>query len=245
LPVASFEGEHYVFMATAAGVVKKTELTDFSRPRASGIIALDLDEGDSLVQALLTNGSQDVMLFADNGKAIRFNEGDVRAMGRTARGVRGITLAKDAKVVSLQLVQDNKVLLTATANGYGKCTELDEYSTIGRGGQGVISIKTSDRNGQVVASVMVDASQEVVLISDKGTLVRTRVSEISVLSRNTQGVKLINLTKDELLAGVAVVDTPEVVEEEAEDDVIVDGVISDTVETQDVAITPETDIKPE
>jgi DNA gyrase subunit A len=136
-------------------------------------------------------------------------------------------------------------LLTATANGYGKCTELDEYSTIGRGGQGVISIKTSDRNGQVVAAVMVDASQEVVLISDKGTLVRTRVSEISVLSRNTQGVKLINLTKDELLAGVAVVDTPEEVIEEAEDNVIVDGVISDTVETQDVAITPETDVKPE
>jgi DNA gyrase subunit A len=218
LPVASFEGEHYVFMATSAGVVKKTELVDFSRPRTAGIIALDLDEGDSLVQALLTNGEQDVMLFADNGKAIRFHEGNVRAMGRTARGVRGMTLAEGSKVVSLQLVQDNKVLLTATANGYGKCTELDEYSTIGRGGQGVISIKTSDRNGQVVAAVMVDATQEVVLISDKGTLVRTRVSEISVLSRNTQGVKLINLTKDELLAGVAVVDAEEEVAE-VEDDV--------------------------
>jgi DNA gyrase subunit A len=193
-----------------------------------------LDEGDSLVQALLTNGEQDVMLFADNGKAIRFHEGNVRAMGRTARGVRGMTLAEGSKVVSLQLVQDNKVLLTATANGYGKCTELDEYSTIGRGGQGVISIKTSDRNGQVVAAVMVDATQEVVLISDKGTLVRTRVSEISVLGRNTQGVKLINLTKDELLAGVAVVDAEEEVAE-----------VKDVAVVTDVASTVEVENKPE
>jgi DNA gyrase subunit A len=216
-------------------------LVDFSRPRTAGIIALDLDEGDSLVQALLTNGDQDVMLFADNGKAIRFHEGNVRAMGRTARGVRGMTLSDGSKVVSLQLVQDNKVLLTATANGYGKCTELDEYSTIGRGGQGVISIKTSDRNGQVVAAVMVDATQEVVLISDKGTLVRTRVSEISVLSRNTQGVKLINLTKDELLAGVAVVDAVEEVVD-AEDETMLDTAVLDLTEA---APAIESESKPE
>ena len=235
LPVASFEGEHYVFMATSAGVVKKTELVDFSRPRTAGIIALDLDEGDSLVQALLTNGEQDVMLFADNGKAIRFNEGDVRAMGRTARGVRGMTLAEGSKVVSLQLVQEGLMLLTATANGYGKCTQPEEYSTIGRGGQGVISIKTSDRNGQVVAAVMVESTHEVVLISDKGTLVRTRVSEMPVLSRNTQGVKLINLTKDELLAGVAVVDAEEEVAE-SEDDV---AVVTDVASTVEVENKPE------
>lgn len=206
LPVQSFEAGYYVFMATSAGVVKKTELMDFSRPRANGIIALGLDEGDSLVQAALTNGQQDVMLLADNGKAIRFKESDVRAMGRGARGVRGITLLDSAKIISLQLVQEGMTLLTATANGYGKRTELEEYSTIGRGGQGVISIKTSDRNGQVVASVMVKPEDEIILITDKGTLVRTRVSEVSVLSRNTQGVKLINLSDNELLASVAVVD---------------------------------------
>lgn len=209
LPVQTFEAGYYVFMATSAGVVKKTELMDFSRPRTSGIIALGLDDGDSLVQAVLTNGQQDVMLLADNGKAIRFKESDVRAMGRGARGVRGITLLNDARVISLQLIQPEMTLLTATANGYGKRTELEEYSTIGRGGQGVISIKTDGRNGQVVASVMVKAEDEIILISDKGTLVRTRVSEVSVLSRNTQGVKLINLSKGEFLASVAVVDAEE------------------------------------
>jgi DNA gyrase subunit A len=244
LPVASFEGEHYVFMATAAGVVKKTELVDFSRPRTAGIIALGLDDGDSLVQAVLTNGNQDVMLLADNGKAIRFHEGDVRAMGRGARGVRGMTLSGDSKVVSLQLVQEGLMLLTATANGYGKCTLPEEYSTIGRGGQGVISIKTSDRNGQVVAAVMVDSTHEVVLISDKGTLVRTRVSEMPVLSRNTQGVKLINLTKDELLVGVAVVDAEEEVAEQ-DDESVVDAVASDAPDTTEVATVADEDGKAE
>jgi len=203
--------------------VKKTKLEDFSRPRTAGIIALDLDEGDALVQAVLTNGKNDVMLFADNGKAIRFSEDDVRAMGRTARGVRGMTLLDGAKVVSLQLVQEGLMLLTATANGYGKCTLPDEYSTIGRGGQGVISIKTSDRNGQVVAAVMVTKAHEVVLISDKGTLVRTRVSEMPVLSRNTQGVRLMNLSDSELLVGVAVVDAADEVDE-LEDEAAVNNV---------------------
>ena len=175
-----------------------------------------MDDGDALVQAVLTTGDNDVMLLADNGKAIRFHEGDVRAMGRGARGVRGMTLLGDAKVISLQLIQPELMLLTATANGYGKCTELDEYSTIGRGGQGVISIKTSDRNGQVVSAVMVNREHELVLITDKGTLVRTRVSEIPVLSRNTQGVKLINLSDTENLVSVAVLDAEP--EEELIDD---------------------------
>lgn len=217
LPVKDFSGDHYVFMATQQGVVKKTPLVDFSRPRTAGIIALGLDDGDALVQAALTNGEQDVMLLADNGKAIRFHEGDVRAMGRGARGVRGMTLLDGAQVISLQLVQADHLLLTASANGYGKCTSPEEYSTIGRGGQGVISIKTSDRNGQVVAAVMVTPEHEVMLISDKGTLVRTRVSEIPVLSRNTQGVRLINLIEGEQLAGVALVDAEPEASEEDED----------------------------
>jgi DNA gyrase subunit A len=229
LPISSFEVGQYVFMATTAGVVKKTELMDFSRPRSAGIIALGLDEGDALVQAVLTTGNNDVMLLADNGKAIRFHEGDVRAMGRGARGVRGMTLLGGAKVISLQLVQEGLMLLTATANGYGKCTELDEYSTIGRGGQGVISIKTSDRNGQVVAAVMVNAEHELVLITDKGTLVRTRVSEIPVLSRNTQGVKLINLSDTENLVSVAVLDA------EPEDEIV--------EETGDVSVADASEVE--
>lgn len=245
LPVSAFEAGQYVFMATSAGVVKKTELMDFSRPRASGIIALGLDDGDALVQAVLTTGDNDVMLLADNGKAIRFHEGDVRAMGRGARGVRGMTLLGDAKVISLQLVQPELMLLTATANGYGKCTELDEYSTIGRGGQGVISIKTSDRNGQVVSAVMVNREHELVLITDKGTLVRTRVSEIPVLSRNTQGVKLINLSDTENLVSVAVLDAEpeEALVDETEE--LSDGisVVSESEAAIDAPSETETDNK--
>lgn len=245
LPVSAFEAGQYVFMATSAGVVKKTELMDFSRPRASGIIALGLDEGDALVQAVLTTGDNDVMLLADNGKAIRFHEGDVRAMGRGARGVRGMTLLGEAKVISLQLIQPELMLLTATANGYGKCTELEEYSTIGRGGQGVISIKTSDRNGQVVSAVMVNREHELVLITDKGTLVRTRVSEIPVLSRNTQGVKLINLSDAENLVSVAVLDAEpeEALVDETEDMSEDMAVVSESAAATDAPSETETDSK--
>ncbi len=205
LPVSEFDEQHSVFMATKHAIVKRVKLIDFSRPRANGIIALDLLDGDELVGTALTNGEQDVMLFADGGKAIRFNENDVRVMGRQARGVRGMKLAEGQSVMSMQIAQANTLILTATEHGFGKCTPVEDYSTINRGGQGVISIKTSERNGKVVSAVAVTTDQEVVLITNKGTLVRTRVAEISVVGRNTQGVKLINVGKDEWVVGIAVV----------------------------------------
>lgn len=208
LPVDEFD-ERVVFMATRNSVVKRVALKDFSRPRVNGIIAVDLLDDDQLVGTALTDGAQEVMLFTDVGKAIRFKEGDVRVMGRTARGVRGMKLAGDAKVISMQIAKPDALILTATENGFGKCTPASDYSTINRGGQGVISIKTTDRNGNVVSAVSVSPEQEVVLITNKATLVRTRVSEISVVGRNTQGVKLINVGKGEQVVGVAVVDINE------------------------------------
>lgn len=208
LPVGDFD-DRVVFMATRNSVVKRVALKDFSRPRANGIIAVDLLDDDELVGTALTDGEQEVMLFTDVGKAIRFKESDVRVMGRTARGVRGMKLVNDAKVISMQIAKENALILTATEHGFGKCTPVDDYSTINRGGQGVISIKTTDRNGPVVSSVSVTTDQEIVLITNKATLVRTRVSEISVVGRNTQGVKLINVGKGEQVVGLAVVDIEE------------------------------------
>ncbi len=198
LPVTEFDEDHFVFMATRGGTVKKTPLADFSRPRSSGIIAIDLRGGDELVGAVLTDGERDVMLVADDGKSIRFAESDVRAMGRTAAGVRGIRLPEDGSVISLDVVRD-ELLLTATENGYGKCTRVEEHTLQGRGGQGLIAIQASERNGRVVAATPVSADDDVMLISNAGTLVRTAVADISVLSRNTQGVRLIRLGKDEKL----------------------------------------------
>ncbi len=186
--------------------MKRVALADFSRPRANGIIAVDLLDDDELVGTAITDGEQDIMLFSNIGKAIRFDENDVRVMGRQARGVRGMKLKDDMSIISMQVARQDTLILTATEHGYGKCTPVDDYSTINRGGQGVISIKTSDRNGNVVSSVAVTPEQEVVLITNKGTLVRTRVSEISVVGRNTQGVKLINVGKGEVVVGLAVVD---------------------------------------
>jgi DNA gyrase subunit A len=237
LPVSEFDNEHFVFMATKHAVVKRVALSDFSRPRANGIIALDLLDGDELVGTALTNGDQDVMLFANGGKAIRFKESDARVMGRTARGVRGMKLAEGQQVISMQIAMPGTLILTATEHGYGKCTPVEDYSTINRGGSGVISIKTSERNGQVVSAVTVTPDQEVVLITNKATLVRTRVTEISVVGRNTQGVKLINVGKDEAVVGLAVVnvseddelfDTDEVLEQKP--DVLTDGEIDSDVE---------------
>lgn len=201
LPVREYDEDRYIFMATRQGVVKKTPLADFSRPRASGIIALGLDEGDQLIGAALTSGDSDVMLIASGGRAIRFNEGDVRPMGRTARGVRGIRLPQGERMTSLIIV-DKGQILTVTENGYGKRTDAAEYSVQGRGGQGVISIRTSERNGEVVGAVLVDDSDEIMLISNAGTLVRTAVEQIPVLGRNTQGVRLIRLAEDEHLVGL-------------------------------------------
>jgi DNA gyrase subunit A len=201
LPVREFTEDYYVFMATAMGTVKKTSLNGFSRQRANGIIGIDLREGDYLIDVAITDGSKDIMLFSDAGKVIRFKETDVRAMGRTACGVRGIKLPADKRVISLIIASDSPVL-TATESGYGKRTMVDDYPVYGRGGQGVIAIQVTDRNGPVVGAVPADDNDEVMLISGGGTLVRTRVNEISVMGRNTQGVRLIKLGKGENLVGL-------------------------------------------
>jgi len=202
LPVQEYAENLYVFMATALGVVKKVSLADFSRPRSSGIIALELSPEDRLIGVDLTDGSNELLLFTDAGKVIRFAETDVRGMGRTARGVRGVKLQKDQKVVSLVVVRSQGEILTATAHGYGKRTAIDEYRMTGRGGQGVIAIQVNERNGHVVGATQVHTGDEVVLISNQGTLVRIAVDEISLVGRNTQGVRLINLTNDETLVGL-------------------------------------------
>ncbi|HRA36334.1 MAG TPA: DNA gyrase subunit A [Pseudomonadota bacterium] len=201
LPVKEYSDDRYVFFATRQGVVKKTPLSDFSRPRSVGIWAIELDEGDRLVDVALTDGSRDVLLFASNGKAVRFAEAEVRAMGRTARGVRGITLTEEAKVVTM-LVAGEGDILTATERGYGKRTPLDEYPRKGRGTQGVIAIQTSDRNGALVGATQVGEEHEIMLISNQGTLVRTRAAEVARVGRNTQGVTLIRLPAEEALVGV-------------------------------------------
>lgn len=204
LPVKEYRNDQYVFMATLKGTVKKVALSQFSNPRASGIIALELNEGDRLVGVGLTDGSNEVMLFSDTGKAIRFHEDDVRPMGRTARGVRGIQLKSYQNMIALIIIdpKQDATILTATENGYGKRTVLDEYRITGRGAQGVISIQVNERNGKVIAAQKVFAEDEIILITNTGTLVRTRVDEISVIGRNTQGVKLIRLDEQEKLVGV-------------------------------------------
>ena len=207
LPVRDFNQGGYVFMATSDGTVKKTELTEFTRPRSTGIKAIELDDGNQLVGVGLTSGKCDILMFSDAGKAVRFNEEDVRPMGRAARGVRGIELKDGQKVVSLIIVNesgagDGVAVLTATQNGYGKRTPLSEYPAHRRGGQGVISIQVTERNGTVVSACTVDEGDEAMLITDGGTLIRTRVKEISVISRNTQGVRLIEMSEGEKLAGL-------------------------------------------
>ena len=196
------EASSYIFMATANGTVKKTAMEHFARPRSTGLIALSLDETDALVGVAQTTGNDDIMLVSSSGKTIRFNEGDVRAMGRTAAGVRGIRLSEEAKVVSLIVPQQGAAVLMACENGYGKRTMIDDFPVYGRGGQGVIGIQVSERNGPVVGATQVDETDEIILITDQGTLVRTRVSEVSCQGRNTQGVTLIRLTNDEHLVGV-------------------------------------------
>ncbi len=201
LPIREYEEGQFIFFATANGTVKKTPLVDYSRPRANGIRAIDLRDGDQLVGVDITDGERDVMLFTSAGKTIRFSESNVRAMGRAAGGVRGVKLSGDAKVISLIIPREGCVL-TATENGYGKRTAVDQYPSHGRGGQGVISIQGSERNGAVVGAVLVADDDQIMLISDGGTLVRTRVSEVSVLGRNTQGVRLIKLANGEKLVGI-------------------------------------------
>jgi DNA gyrase subunit A len=203
LPVKSFDEDRFVLMATAKGTVKKTPLSDFSRPREKGIIAVDLEEGDYLVGAAITDGSSDVMLFSDAGKTVRFEETDVRPMGRAARGVRGMKLTEDSRVISMLVAGDEaKSVLTATENGFGKRTPVEEYPRHGRGTQGVIAIQTTERNGRLVGAVLVDESDEVMLVSTGGVLIRTAAAQISKMGRSTQGVSLINLDPGTKLAGI-------------------------------------------
>ena len=205
LAIKEYRDDQFVFMATSSGTVKKTALTAFSRPRSVGLRALELDEGDHLVGTALTNGEQDVMLFCSSGKSVRFNETDVRAMGRTAKGVRGIRMPESETMISLIIPAEERSILTVSTNGYGKRTALDDFPVHKRGGQGVIAMQTSDRNGALVGAVQVAANDEIMLISDQGTLVRTRVEEISVLSRNTQGVRVIKVRDAENLVGVVAI----------------------------------------
>lgn len=223
LPVKAFEEGHYVFMATANGTVKKTELVAFARPRSVGLRALELDPGDVLVATAITNGSQDIMLVSSSGKALRFRESDVRAMGRGARGVKGINLAAGHRMIALIIPEPGSQILSVSETGYGKRTQVEEFPVYGRGSQGVICMQTSERNGAVVGAVQVQTEDEIMLISGKGTLVRTRVEEVSVQGRNTQGVRLIKLKDDEHLVGLERVVEPEDGEPDPESSAPADG----------------------
>jgi DNA gyrase subunit A len=203
LPVKQYDELHFVFMATAMGTVKKTVLSDFSNPRKAGIIAVDLDPGDYLIGAAITDGQHDVMLFSDAGKAVRFDENDVRPMGRQARGVRGMQLDDGQQVIAMLVAEDEQQsVLTATENGYGKRTPITEYTRHGRGTKGMIAIATSERNGKVVAATLVRADDEIMLITTGGVLIRTRVAEIREMGRATQGVTLIALDEGTTLTGL-------------------------------------------
>ncbi|WP_087643904.1 DNA gyrase subunit A [Caballeronia choica] len=203
LPIKEFSADKYVFMATALGTVKKTPLEAFSRPLRKGIIAVGLDEGDYLIGAAITDGQHDVMLFSDSGKAVRFDENDVRGMGREARGVRGMQLEDGQQVIALLVAGgENQSVLTATENGYGKRTPINEYTRHGRGTKGMIAIQTSERNGKVVAATLVEPESEIMLITNSGVLIRTRVSEIREMGRATQGVTLISLDEGTKLSGL-------------------------------------------
>ena len=214
LPVREYDTDSFVFMATSGGTVKKTPLSQFSRPRSSGIIAIDLRDGDKLVDAKITEGNAEILLVASSGKGIRFSESDVRPMGRGAAGVRGIKLPDGHEVIALSIVQDGLVL-TATENGYGKRTAVEDFPLQGRGGQGVIAIQTTERNGRTVGAVLVGEDDEIMLISSNGTLVRTPVDDISIQGRNTQGVRLIRVEEGQRLVGVARI---EPIDEDDEDD---------------------------
>lgn len=213
LPISEFSGDHFIFMATRRGTVKKTPLSHFSRPRSTGIIAVNLGDEDGLVNVGMTDGQSEIMMLTSTGKALRFEESAVRPMGRTAAGVRGVRLAADQAVIQCLILGEGNVL-TVTENGFGKCTAVADYPLRGRGGMGVIGIQTSERNGPVVGAIQVSEDDEVMLITNGGTLVRTRAAEISVLGRNTQGVRLIRLGKGEKVVGLARI---EALEEGAED----------------------------
>ena len=212
LPVKEFTDNEFVFMITSTGKCKKTKLSQFSRPRANGIIALELVDNDKLVGVEITDGEHDILLFSQLGKSIRFEEKQIRSVGRTAKGTRAMRLKEKDEIVSLIVANGDEPILTATQKGYGKRTNISEYRVQKRGGSGTISIKTTDRNGSVVGAIQVNDNDEMMLISNKGTLVRTRASDVSIIGRNTQGVKLINIAKKEKLVSVA-----KIIETEEED----------------------------
>jgi len=217
LPIKEFDQGKFVFMACASGMVKKVSLEAFSRPRSNGIIAVELPGDDQLIGVDITNGEREVMIFIDSGKSIRLHEQAVRPMGRTARGVRGVKLQAGQKAVSLIIVHDAIDILTATENGFGKRTDVEEYRVTGRGGQGVISIQVNERNGKVIGAVAVKAGFDMMLITNRGTLVRTRADEVSKVGRNTQGVRLIRLSEGERLISLEAFE--DVVADEAIDDI--------------------------
>ena len=221
LPVEEYAEGHYIFMATANGTVKKTPLTDFARRRSVGLRALHLDDDDVLVGTAITQGDCDVMLFSSEGKAVRFKETDVRSMGRTARGIRGIRLGEGYTMISLIIPQPDGMVLSVSENGYGKRTKIEGFPTKGRGGKGLIAMSTSDRNGKMVGAVQVFDGDELMLISNQGTLVRTRSDEVSILGRNTQGVRVIRTKDGESLVGVQRIDEPDadLILENSEDEV--------------------------
>jgi DNA gyrase subunit A len=231
----TFPADQYVFMATSMGTVKKTPLTDFSNPRKVGIIAVNLDEGDFLIGAAITDGQHDVMLFSDGGKAVRFNEDEVTAHGRQSRGVKGMNLEDGQSVIAMLVAEDEQQsVLTATENGYGKRTSITEYTRHGRGTKGMIAIQQSERNGKVVAATLVHADDEIMLITDKGVLVRTRVAEIRELGRATQGVTLIGLDEGSRLSGLQriVENDANAAEADAAPDEPADGITGDTPTTE-------------
>ena len=233
-----FAEDKYVFMATSLGTVKKTPLSDFSNPRKAGIIAVNLDEGDYLIGAAITDGAHDVMLFSDAGKAVRFDENDVRPMGRNARGVRGMNLEEGQNIIALLVAEsESQYVLTATENGFGKRTPITEYTRHGRGTKGMIAIQTSERNGKVVAAQLVEEDDQIMLITQGGTLVRTRISEVRVVGRATQGVTLIGLDEDDVLSGVQKVMISVDEEDEAEDTVEGNAPVASTETPSDT--TPE------
>ena len=199
LPVEEFSEDKFIFMATRKGITKKTNLSLFARKWKSGIKAINLDDDDRLIGTAITDGTNEILLAASSGKLIRFKESKVRAMGRAARGVKGMKLKKDQKLISLNVADSSKTVLCVSENGYGKKTQLDDFPTHNRGGQGVISIKTSERNGLMVAAALVDDGDGIMLISDKGTMIRTNVAQVPTLSRNTQGVKIITPKEGEKL----------------------------------------------
>ncbi|MCW8127082.1 DNA gyrase subunit A [Microbulbifer halophilus] len=209
MPVSEYDENYFIFFATANGTVKKTPLTAFSRPRSVGLRAIALEDGDRLVATAITDGERDVMLFTSAGKAVRFSEGNVRSMGRVSRGVRGIRMAEGKQVIAMVIPQEGGAVLTATEHGYGKRTAIEEFPTKGRGTQGVIAMAESERNGELVGACQVLPGEEIMLISDQGTLVRTRVDEVSLLSRNTQGVRVIRLKEGEHLVGLARIEETE------------------------------------